>query len=432
MRRMMALTMGLVLLCNGVAAQVSTRQKMIDTADQVAKVAYCVGLFGSPTTPAAEHLEIGGHISQEYARKFFDHVHSVAPSVISGVWAVGLPTAIGGDEDFAKQLVGKIERAADEGKRDASRLSRTRVFQQYDACTPLLDWRSEAEVKAEEQRRAAEAAAQLAAQQQRDAEARAKWEAEEPARRAQQAAEKEAAERLRAMEAAAAEQRREERRREEAAQRAEQQAIMDVRTKMGQCVRPIRLMEGVQITFIVDMNQDGTVAKATHQGEHHRIPGYQAAVDALYQTITDRRCQPWSLTKKKYVFQFESAPPAGKLSIVEAKSAPAVQQAPNPTGLAALTASELEVFSRKLRACISQQDRHPTAIIPFAVDIDRDGTPIKASLVDNGRYNSDPTYRAAADAAHRAIMNPRCGQWALPPAKYESWRKMRLDINPQD
>ena len=57
---------------------------------------------------------------------------------------------------------------------------------------------------------------------------------------------------------------------------------------------------------------------------------------------------------------------------------------------------------------------------------------VKASLVDNGRYNSDPTYRAAADAAHRAIMNPRCGQWALPPAKYESWRKMRLDINPQD
>ena len=107
-----------------------------------------------------------------------------------------------------------------------------------------------------------------------------------------------------------------------------------------------------------------------------------------------------------------------------------MQQAPNPTGLAALTANELEVFSRKLRACISPQDRHSTAIIPFVVDMNRDGTPIKASLVDNGRYNSDPNYRAAADAAHKAIMNLRVGSGSCR-QRSMNLAQMKLDVNPR-
>ena len=86
MRKLMTLLVALIASTSAAQAQVSTRQQMIEAANQVAKVAYCVGLFRSATSPAAEHLEIGGHISQEYARKFFDHVHSVAPSVISGTW----------------------------------------------------------------------------------------------------------------------------------------------------------------------------------------------------------------------------------------------------------------------------------------------------------------------------------------------------------
>ena len=32
--------------------------------------------------------------------------------------------------------------------------------------------------------------------------------------------------------------------------------------------------------------------------------------------------------------------------------------------------------------------------------MNQDGTPVKADLKDTGRYNNDPTFRAAADAAH--------------------------------
>ena len=50
--------------------------------------------------------------------------------------------------------------------------------------------------------------------------------------------------------------------------------------------------------------------------------------------------------------------------------------------------------------------------------MNQDGTPVKAELKDTGRYNNDPNFRAAADAAHRAIMNPRCQPWPLSPEKY--------------
>ena len=34
--------------------------------------------------------------------------------------------------------------------------------------------------------------------------------------------------------------------------------------------------------------------------------------------------------------------------------------------------------------------------------MNQDGTPVKADIKDTGRYNNDPIFRAAADAAHRA------------------------------
>ena len=39
---------------------------------------------------------------------------------------------------------------------------------------------------------------------------------------------------------------------------------------------------------------------------------------------------------------------------------------------------------------------------------------------------------AAADAAHRAIMNPRCQPWPLSPEKYNSWRNITFNFDPRD
>ena len=56
----------------------------------------------------------------------------------------------------------------------------------------------------------------------------------------------------------------------------------------------------------------------------------------------------------------------------------------------------------------------------------------KKKFKDTGRYNNDPTYRAAADAAHRAIMNPRCQPWPLSSEKFTNWRTITFNFDPRD
>jgi hypothetical protein len=45
---------------------------------------------------------------------------------------------------------------------------------------------------------------------------------------------------------------------------------------------------------------------------------------------------------------------------------------------------------------------------------------------------SDPFYRAAAESALRAVLNPQCSPLKLPPDKYEQWKILELTFNPKD
>ena len=112
------------------------------------------------------------------------------------------------------------------------------------------------------------------------------------------------------------------------------------------------------------------------------------------------------------------------------------RQAPAAPNLAAVvTASEVEGVRQKLRPCwnfpagIKGQNE---LIVTLVVQMNQDGTPVKADLKDTGRYNNDPVYRAAADAAHRAIMNPRCQPWPLSAEKFTSWRTITFNFDPRD
>ncbi|NDH60645.1 MAG: hypothetical protein EBY18_03110 [Alphaproteobacteria bacterium] len=108
---------------------------------------------------------------------------------------------------------------------------------------------------------------------------------------------------------------------------------------------------------------------------------------------------------------------------------------PAPANLAAVvTASEIEGVRQKIRPCWNTQGgaRDQAMVITLVVEMSQNGTPVKADLREPGRYNSDPAYRAAADAAHRAIMNPRCQPWPLSPEKFNSWKTITFNFDPRD
>jgi hypothetical protein len=54
-------------------------------------------------------------------------------------------------------------------------------------------------------------------------------------------------------------------------------------------------------------------------------------------------------------------------------------------------------------------------VVRLRVTIDGEGRYASAEVLDRGRYASDPAFRSAADAARRAVMNPRCNKVPLPP-----------------
>ena len=111
------------------------------------------------------------------------------------------------------------------------------------------------------------------------------------------------------------------------------------------------------------------------------------------------------------------------------------RQAPAAPQLASVvTASEIEGVRNKIRPCWNTigGGRDQNLIITLVVQMNQDGTPVKAELKDTGRYNNDPNFRAAADAAHRAIMNPRCQPWPLSADKYTSWRTITFNFDPRD
>ena len=55
-----------------------------------------------------------------------------------------------------------------------------------------------------------------------------------------------------------------------------------------------------------------------------------------------------------------------------------------------------------------------------------------AMIVDTGRYAADAFFRAAADSAKRAVLNPQCSPLHVPPDKYEAWHNLDLFFNPKD
>jgi hypothetical protein len=98
-----------------------------------------------------------------------------------------------------------------------------------------------------------------------------------------------------------------------------------------------------------------------------------------------------------------------------------------------LTQSEEWAVIQKIRACwsppLGAKDADKLAI-EIEGSVGTDGRVIDARIVDQDRMR-DSYYAAAANAALRATLNPRCQPWPLPSEKYETWKAFRITFDPR-
>jgi hypothetical protein len=99
-----------------------------------------------------------------------------------------------------------------------------------------------------------------------------------------------------------------------------------------------------------------------------------------------------------------------------------------------LTASELDLVKQQIEQCwdVPAGARDAADLMPeFRVTMNPDATVQSAELINTARYG-DPTFRAAADSARRALLNPRCSPLKLPLDKFSEWQTFTITFDPKD
>ena len=100
-----------------------------------------------------------------------------------------------------------------------------------------------------------------------------------------------------------------------------------------------------------------------------------------------------------------------------------------------LTMSEMDALRHQLAGCWNVMAGAKFAedlVVEVRVIVNRDRTVQQATILDQGRYNRDSHFRAAADAALRALRNPQCAPLALPPDKYNEWKTTVIRFDPSE
>jgi len=98
-----------------------------------------------------------------------------------------------------------------------------------------------------------------------------------------------------------------------------------------------------------------------------------------------------------------------------------------------LTRSERDDLNRGVQPCWNVNAGGKYAedlVVSLRVFINTDMNVRDVQILDSLRYASDTHFRAAADAARRALLNPRCSKLHLPPEKYEQWKVFIYHFDP--
>jgi outer membrane biosynthesis protein TonB len=101
----------------------------------------------------------------------------------------------------------------------------------------------------------------------------------------------------------------------------------------------------------------------------------------------------------------------------------------------AVTQSDKDAVRRQIERCWNPPVGAPKAedlIVDLRLEVNPDGTVRTVDVADSSRMNSDPYYRAAAESAVRAVLNPRCRKLKLPPEKYDEWKILIIGFDPRE
>ncbi|WP_010301187.1 protein TonB [Candidatus Odyssella thessalonicensis] len=118
-----------------------------------------------------------------------------------------------------------------------------------------------------------------------------------------------------------------------------------------------------------------------------------------------------------------------------AKSSGRTKGAPAEQVGEVVTASEIDAIRRLMQRCwiVPNGVRGVRNLqVKLKLNIAKDGTVERAQIVDRGRMAADPVFRAAAESAERAIMDPSCNPLPLNPAKHQQWKTMTMTFDPAD
>ncbi len=100
-----------------------------------------------------------------------------------------------------------------------------------------------------------------------------------------------------------------------------------------------------------------------------------------------------------------------------------------------MTSSELDALNRGVSPCWNVNAGGKNAqdlIVTLRVFVNPDLSVREVKILDKLRYNTDTHFRAAAEAARRALLNPRCSTLNLPPEKYEQWKVFKYTFDPSN
>ncbi len=100
-----------------------------------------------------------------------------------------------------------------------------------------------------------------------------------------------------------------------------------------------------------------------------------------------------------------------------------------------MTRSELDDLNRGVAPCWNVQAGGRDAqklVVKLRVFVMPNLKVRDVEILDSMRYNTDSHFKAAADAARWALMNPQCSTLRIPPEKYESYKTFIYNFDPSN